>query len=150
MKKLPVMARLGIIFLSWRRHLESGARPYGVTLKQQYLLRRLAESDLRPSQIADMLFCDRPTATVVIDNMRRYGWVSSEPDVIDKRQRVVRLKDAGREKLKELQSRPEEPIDPLACFSKDEREEFDRLLIKLHGYFKACGLYKEKGEENDE
>jgi len=144
------MSRLGIVFLTWRRHLESDIRPYGITLPQQYLLRQLAEKDLHPSQIADLLFCDRPTATVVIDNMKRYGWVTSETDSIDGRQRIVRLTEAGREKLKELEGMPEEPVDPLACFTEGEREEFERLLIKLHGHFEALGLYRYKGEGKHE
>ena len=54
---LPVMSRLGVIFLTWRRYLENGIRPYGITLKQQYLLRQLsAEGFLYPSDIADKLF----------------------------------------------------------------------------------------------
>ncbi len=150
MSKLPVMSRLGIVFLTWRRHLESEIRPYGITLKQLYLLRRLAGKELRPSEIADMLFCDRPTATVVIDNMKRYGWVTSEADISDGRQRIVRLTKAGKEKLKGLENMPEEAIDPLACFTEEERNELERLLRKLQEHFKACGLYQYKGEENHE
>lgn len=150
MKKLPIMSRLGIVFLTWRRHLESGVRPYGVTLKQQYLLRRLAKGELRPSQIADMLFCDRPTATVVIDNMKKYGWVTSETDAADARQRIVRLTKAGKEKLKELEEKPEDAFDPLACFTEEEREEFERLLKKMQEHFKAYGMYRYKGEEENE
>jgi DNA-binding MarR family transcriptional regulator len=135
------MSRLGVIFLTWRRHLESGARQHGVTLKQQYLLKRLAEREfLYPSEIAEKLYCDRPTATVVIGNMRKRGWVASEKDRANGRRRVVTITESGKEKLRELQGKPKETIDPLVCFTTKERTEFDRLLIKLQKHLKACGL----------
>jgi DNA-binding MarR family transcriptional regulator len=138
---LPEMSRMGVVFLAWRRHLESGLRTYNITLKQQYLLKRLAEREhLHPSEIAEMLFCDRPTATVVISNMKRYGWIRSKRDETNGRMQIVTLSEAGREKLKELERMPKEAIDPLGCFTAKERTEFDRLLRKLQKHLKACGL----------
>jgi DNA-binding MarR family transcriptional regulator len=140
-RSLPVMSRLGVVFLTWRRHLESGVRPYGVTLKQQYLLRQIAAKEfLYPSDVAEMLFCDRPTATVVINNLKKYGFVQSEKDETNGRRQKVTLTQAGREKAEELANIPEDAIDPLACYSKEEKAEFERLLIKLHRHLKACGL----------
>lgn len=138
---LPVMSRLGVVFLMWRRHLESGVRPLNVTLKQQYLLKRFEEREyLYPSEIADMLYCDRPTATVVINNMKKYGWISSEKDPENGRRQRVKLTPPGMEKLAELRGRPAESINPLACFNDSEKAEFERLLKKLHRHLKACGL----------
>lgn len=139
--KLPVMSRLGVVFLMWRRHLEGGVRPFDVTLKQQYLLKRLEEREyLYPSEIADMLYCDRPTATVVINNMKKYDWISSEKDPANGRRQRVKLTPPGRDKLAELRGKPVETIDPLACFNDSEKAEFERLLTKLHRHLKACGL----------
>ena len=138
---LPVMSRLGVVFLTWRRHLENGIRPYGITLKQQYLLRQLsAEGFLYPSDIADKLFCDRPTATVVINNLKKYGFVYSAKDEDNGRRQRVMLTQKGYEKVAELAQRPGEDIDPLACFTNTEKAEFEKLLVKLHRYLKANGL----------
>lgn len=138
---LPVMSRMGVVFLMWRRHLESGVRPFDVTLKQQYLLKRLdAREYLYPSEIADMLYCDRPTATVIINNMKKYGWITSEKDDTNGRRQKVMLTPCGRNKLDELAKLPVEAIDPMACFTDTEKAEFERLLKKLHRHLKACGL----------
>lgn len=140
-QRLPAMSRLGVVFLTWRRYLESGIRPYGVTLKQQYLLKQLAAKGfLYPSDIADMLFCDRPTATVIIQNLKRYGFVCSEKDEGNGRRQKVMLTQAGCEKAAELAKMPGEAIDPLACFTEEEKAEFERLLVKLHRHLKDSGL----------
>jgi DNA-binding MarR family transcriptional regulator len=104
-------------------------------------LKRLAAKEfLYPSEIADMLFCDRPTATVVIGNMKKYGWVASSKDDMNGRRQKVTLTESGREKLRELADIPAQTVDPLSCFSSEEKAEFDRLLKKLHRHLTACGL----------
>jgi DNA-binding MarR family transcriptional regulator len=91
---------------------------------------------LYPSQIAEMLFCDRPTATVVIKNMEKQGWVERQRDAQDRRQVRVRISGQGRDKLAEIRrSREKGQVDPLACFSAKEVAAFDRLLVKLNQYF---------------
>ena len=59
MRKLSSMSKLGIIYLTWTRLLQKDLVPYNITLKQQYVLKHLAEIEfLHPSQITDMLFCE--------------------------------------------------------------------------------------------
>ncbi len=138
---LPLMTRLGIVFLTWRRHLESNARPHNITLKQQFLLKQLACREfIYPSEIADMLFCDRPTATVVISNLKKNGLVRSEKDPANGRRQLVMLTEAGRQKVAELAGRPQETIDPLACLTAGEQAELERLLKKVQHHLKSCGL----------
>ena len=80
------MPRLSVAFLTWRRHLQRHLVPFGITLKQVYVLRQLVRREfLYPSKIAEMLFCDRPTATVVIRNLGKQGWVVREKDEQDRR-----------------------------------------------------------------
>lgn len=45
-----------------------------------------------------MLYCDRPTASVVISNLKKYGLIASEKDEANGRRQKVTLADAGREK----------------------------------------------------
>jgi DNA-binding MarR family transcriptional regulator len=66
--------------------------------------------------------------------------VSSIKDELNGRRQKVMLTEAGYTKLRELMQKPDEAIDPLACFSEDEKAELDRLLRKLHRHLKACGL----------
>jgi DNA-binding MarR family transcriptional regulator len=129
-----VMRRLSIVFLTWRRYQQRRVAPLKVTLKQSYVLGQLEKQRfLYPSQIAQMLFCDRPTATVVIKNMEKRGWVERQRDAQDRRQVRIAITGPGRKKLAEIrQPRGKAAVDPLACFSAEEIGEFDRLLVKLY------------------
>ena len=103
-------------------------------------LRQLAKDEfLLPSQIAKMLFCDRPTATVIIKNMEKQGWLAQEQDIYDRRQIRVIITDKGRAKLAEIELPWEQIVssfDPLACFSEQEVAELDQLLVKLNNHLK--------------
>ncbi len=132
-----VMGQLGIAFLTWRRYLQRHFVPLGITLKQYYVLRRLAQrKSLQPSEIANMLFCDRPTATVIVRNMEKQGWVNRHKDTQDRRQVRVVITYSGRTKLKEVEQSSlwkaaESGFDPLACFDEAEAVELNRLLAKM-------------------
>ena len=82
-----------------------------------------------------MLFCDRPTATVVIRNLGKRGWVKREKDEHDRRQIRVILTAAGRAKLNEVEcspwNGPAQRVAPLTGFSQAEIAELNRLLRKL-------------------
>jgi DNA-binding MarR family transcriptional regulator len=127
-----VMARLGTAFLTWRRYLQRGLAPYGITLKQQHLLRELDQVEyLYPSDIAEMLFCDRPTATVVLDNLAKQGWIRRERDPENRKFMRISITPAGRQKLAELSAVQWGDFDPLAAFTDEELQQFDTLLRKL-------------------
>ena len=128
--ELSVLSRIGVIFLTWRRCLQKRILPHGISLKQLHILRQLQKKEaLSPSEIAELLFCDRPTATSILNTMKRYGWVESGKDPLNlKKQRVI-LTYAGREKLASLVGFALEPsFDPMACFTKEERLQFEALL----------------------
>lgn len=133
---LPLMNRIGTIFLTWRRHLQRGYARYGITLKQIHLLHQLRYREfLYPSDIAEMLYCDRPTATVIIRNMIRKGWVRKDGDPQNRKRWRVQITAAGRRKEQAVlasRTNPERVFDPDACFSKGERDQMERLLMKLH------------------
>ncbi|VBB07150.1 Hypothetical protein LUCI_2394 [Lucifera butyrica] len=136
--KLPTMSKLGVVFLTWRRYLQRKLNSHKITLKQLYVLRQLEKCEfLYPSQIADMLFCDRPTATVVIKNLEREGWVTKEKDHENSKQVKVFLAPEGHQKLLSLKNGsklPVEEVDPLECFTIEEKQQFDQLISKLDRY----------------
>jgi DNA-binding MarR family transcriptional regulator len=137
-----VIARMTIVSLTWKRYLQRVLVPYDITLKQAYVLRELVSRDfLYPAQLANMLFCDRPTATVIVRNMERQGWVAREKDAQNRKYVRLRITEAGKEKLAELaQSLVSETLfDPLACFSEEEVKELERLFGKLSKHFKKIG-----------
>jgi DNA-binding MarR family transcriptional regulator len=137
MARLGTMARIGLAHLTWKRYLQEGMTRLGITLKQYHVLRQLERRRfLYPSDIARELFCDRPTATVVVNNLEREGWVERAPDPDDGRRVRVLLATAGRKKLTEVRRSPEmkqrRQFDPLAGLNADEREQLNELLGKLN------------------
>ncbi|MGE5630950.1 MAG: MarR family winged helix-turn-helix transcriptional regulator [Caulobacteraceae bacterium] len=142
MHKLPLMPKMGVIFLSWRRSLQKNLVPHKITLKQEYVLNQLLKKDfLYPSQIADMLFCDRPTCTVIIKNMEREKWIRREKDIENAKQVRIYITEQGKEKIVSLKSalssKGEENLDPLACLSEEEKEQLDLILSKVLSYLKV-------------
>lgn len=128
-----IMARLGVAFLTWRRYLQRSIAPHGITLKQHYVLHQLEKTDyLYPSDIAEALFCDRPTATVILDNLEKQGWIQRLPDPENRRYTRISITPSGHEKLSELHALPGVDFDPLEPFTTEELDEFSRLLAKLN------------------
>ena len=139
--KWPIMHAIGIAFLTLKHFRQKEVLPYGITLKQFYVLRQLKRKGvLNPSEIADMLYCDRPTATVVIKNMEKQDWVKRELDPDDSRRIRVTLKPIGQAKMKEivrkLTDSQKESFEPLSCFTSREKEQFTKLLAKLNLHLK--------------
>jgi DNA-binding MarR family transcriptional regulator len=133
----PTMSRIGVIFLTWQRYLQKQLVPHQITLKQQFVLRKLvAKPSLNPSQIAHMLYCDRPTATVILNNMERQGWVRKSKDPLNRKLVDISITVEGREKLASLQQAFEsaQEFDPLSCFSEEENEQLNQLLKKLNDH----------------
>jgi DNA-binding MarR family transcriptional regulator len=138
-KKLPVMSRLGVVFLTWRRHLEKTTKSHSLTLNQYYILRQLKQKEyLNPSEIAEMLFADRPTATVVIDNLKKYGYVRKERDAEDGKRIRVSITEAGVRQVDKAEKDMEEmtTFDPLACLSEEEKQTLEALLVKMQNHMK--------------
>lgn len=134
-KRIPTMNKIGIIFLTGRRQLQRIMVPQKITLKQYHLLRQLVTKDyLNPSQVAEMLFCDRPTATVIIKNLERQGWIRREKDPENGKQIRLFITEMGRVKYDQVE--PEisknEGNDLLDCLTPEEREQLDILITKVY------------------
>ena len=140
-KTLSPLAKLQIAFLTQKRYLQKVLQPYGITLKQAFVLKQLEQAGyLHPSNIASILFSDRPTTTVILRNMARKGWLQLQRDPQDRRQTRVSMTVKGQNKLAQIQKTPwgsPNPEDePLACFNEGELQEFDRLLTKLNRHLR--------------
>ena len=145
-KKWPIMHSIGTAFLTLKRYRQKEVQPCGITLKQFYVLRQLEQKgQLYPSEIAEMLFCDRPTATVVIKNMENRSWVKRELDQDDARRIKVTIKSEGLIKLKDVRKKIKQPkgntFDPFSCFTNREKEQFTKLLSKLNQHIKQLNVY---------
>jgi DNA-binding MarR family transcriptional regulator len=137
-----IMARISAIHLDWKRFVSRGLAAHGISPKQIFVLRKLSEADgLNPSEIADLLHADRPTATVMIDTLARRGWIARHRSTADAKRVVVTLTPAGRRKLRSVPERlwrsGRMPVDPESCLSPDECAQLGRLIDRIHSHILA-------------
>lgn len=123
--------------LSFKRRVARDLLPHGVNPKQVYVLRQLAErGGLSPSEVAEMIFADRPTATSMLNTLQRAGFIHRRPHPGDGRQVLVEISAQGRRKLASVPLRlwrtGHVAFDPEARLDPQERRELARLLVKLN------------------
>ena len=98
-KHEDVLEAISQIHLGIRRYLQAGLETQGLTLNQNKLLLMLRRRPfVYPSDAADLLNCDRPTASVIIRNLEKKEWVAREPDPESRRRVRIVLTEAGRAK----------------------------------------------------
>ena len=141
-RQARVMELCSRAHLLWKRYLERELQAHGVSIKQVYLLHRLAEAgSLGPAEIADELFCDRPTATSLLDTLQRRGWIARESDPADGRRRRVVLTAASRRKRRSLPATASravpQDVDPLAPLSTRAAADLERALDRLVRHLEA-------------
>jgi len=123
--------------LTWKRRVARDLAPHGLNPKQIFVLRKLQETGgLAPSQIAELTFADRPTATSMINTLERSGFVRRRRDPVNAKWVIVEITAQGRRKLDsvplQLWRSGRTTFDPEACLTKDERQELIRLLEKVN------------------
>lgn len=131
-----VMTLIGQVHLTWKRHLERALVGHDITLKQYHLLVQLDKQEfLRPAEVARELFCDRPTASVILRNMEKRGWISRNPDPANRKRVRVKLRAAGRRKMTHIRALPELArrfeFDPFGGMSKSDAASFVTYLETL-------------------
>jgi len=134
-----IMELVSRAHLQWKRRVARDLLPFGISPKQIYLLRKLRKSgSLAPSQIAELVFADRPTVTSMLITMERAGWITRRRDPANRKQVIVEITLAGQEKLASvplhLWRTGRTTFDPEAGLSAAERAELIRLLEKLTGW----------------
>jgi DNA-binding MarR family transcriptional regulator len=139
---LPI-SRIAVISLTWSRRLQRQLLPHGLTLKQLHVLQELTRKEvLSPSQIAEMLYAYRPTATVIIRNLRKNGWVAKERDPENRRRFRVVITARGRQKVQEVRRsgfRGNPSLKLEAVFSPEELKQLDSYLQRLQRHLEETG-----------
>ncbi len=126
------MSIMGTIFLTYRRSLQKKLLPAGSTLKQHYVLRQLIKREyMQPSEIADELFCDRPTASVIIKNLQKHGWITREKAPDNRKFHRITITAKGRAQVEKTKDLIIPDHDPFAMLNEDEKKQFARLLRKI-------------------
>lgn len=137
-KKADLMSGIGQLFLTWRRYLQKQIIPAECTLKQHYLLNRLSKKNfLIPSEIARELFCDRPTASVIIRNLEKKGWVQRKKNPENQKSFRIYITEAGREVLTQTGKLLQTRINPTSCLTEEDQKDLARILEKMRNYFSS-------------
>ncbi len=134
------LSQMAQVMHMFRRYRRSHVTAFGVTVPQFDVLMQLdRRGELNPSQIADLLFIDRPTTSVILRNLERRGWIERDRDEVNRKYVVIRLTDEGREKLRELgeaEERQAGDFDPLSCFAAEELARLEAMLDRLILHFR--------------
>lgn len=131
---------LGLIaecHLEWKRYLQRRLSNHDITLKQFHVLNRLDRHDaLHPMDLAESLYCDRPTVSTILRNMKKRGWVDRGIDPKDARYILVSITPAGRKTLRAIRDggvfAGADFANPLEVFSSRELHALKESLSKLH------------------
>jgi DNA-binding MarR family transcriptional regulator len=135
----PILELVSRAHLAWKRRVARDLAPFGVNPKQIFLLRKLAASGgLSPSDIANLLYADRPTATSMLGTLDRAGWITRSKHPVDGRRMVIEITPKGRKKLasvpEHLWRTGRTRFKPEGCLDASERAGLSRLLTKLVGW----------------
>ena len=134
------LSQMAQVIHMFKRYRQIHVTAFGVTVPQFNALIQLERyGELNPSQIADLLFSDRPTTSVIMRNLARRGWVERDRDETNRKYVVVRITDEGKDKLRELSEAEESQsgdFEPLACFTEAELSQLEAMLDKLILHFR--------------
>ena len=134
------LSQMAQVMHMFKRYRQTHVTAFGVTVPQFNTLMQLERrGELNPSQIASLLFSDRPTTSVIVRNLERRGWVERVRDEANRKYVIIRITDAGREKLRELREAEERQtgdFDPLSCLTKTELAQLESMLDKLILHFR--------------
>lgn len=135
MSELHILALISKINQLIRRFLEAGLESKDLTFNQYNLLQLIVmRSQIRPSEAAEALGCNRPTATVIVNNLEKKGWVHRQTDPENRRQVLVRLTEAGREKAETTRQwviSVKGSFDPLVGLSEEEIAQLRDFLERI-------------------
>jgi len=141
--KLSVIGRIGVISLMWKRYLQKQLLPHNITLKQTYLLKQLIRVDfLYPAKISELLFCDRPTASVIIGNLVKNGWVQKDHDPENKKRVRISITLLGAKKVNQVLEagyQGDKSLDHKTILTEQEMKILEGALIKLQKTIEKMG-----------
>lgn len=110
---------------------EQVAAKHQLTGSQARMLALVAEEPMPMSQLAGRMKCEPSNITGLVDRMERRGLVTREPDVRDRRIKLVTPTGAGREVAGQIWTELDYAANPLAGLAQTERETLRDLLRKI-------------------
>jgi MarR family transcriptional regulator for hemolysin len=112
---------------------------HGISPRDHAVLVTAMTGEFTQTQVARMVGLDKTTMVVTVDELEAAGLAERCPSSTDRRARVIRVTEAGEEKLREAEKVLDRVRDDvLGVLLPDEREVFLRALGTL-----ACGRLAE-------
>jgi len=127
----PIIELISHIHLSNKRFAEQQTIKVGLTIKQYFLLKQLEKYNLTPAKVALMLYADRPTVSVIINNLKKKGYITVKHNPKDKRSTILMISDKGNAKLAKFNHLKHKKIQPLSSLNNIEKETLRTLLEKV-------------------
>lgn len=87
-------------------------------------------------ELAELLYIEKATATVMLQKMQRKGLIDRRQDAEDQRMTRIYLTPCGREKTKALKSASDTVLkEAMSCISGDDKIRFAAVLNKMSDKF---------------
>lgn len=137
--------KMSWLFLEWRRFNQKRLVNYDITIQQMAVLSELEKNDFRsPNEIANYLHCDRPTASVIIKNIEKKGWIYRKKDENNAKYHKILISAQGKEILQSISSSvPPLTTSPFDILTPAENEQLFYLLKKCESRMKEIISLKE-------
>jgi len=143
------ISKMGRIFLARRRLQAERIRCFDITIQQMALIGLARQRGaVSPSEAAEALFCDRPTASVIAKHCVWEGWLEKSRRPEDRRSHRLHLTGSGEELLDRIEASrlAMGPVgDALDILSEAEALAFRAALEKVEA--RAMELYAEQRRE---
>lgn len=111
----------------------------GFASSHGFILFQLSRNEhLTMSEISTRINRDKSTTTVLVRKLEKEGFISSTPDTNDKRSRIVKLTEKGKQFNSITEDISHELMETFyKGFSKEEKEIFFQTLLKIQGNFNS-------------
>ena len=87
-------------------------------------------------ELTEKINRDKSTTTVLVRKLEAEGFITGEPDPVDKRSRIIFLTEKGKQFNKTARELSKELLDTFyKGFSEKEKEDFFQTLLKIKSNF---------------
>ncbi|WP_405004456.1 MarR family transcriptional regulator [Kitasatospora purpeofusca] len=125
---VDLMANLVALF---HREYEEAAAARSLTGAQAKVLALLRRGPMPMRQIAQTLSCEPSNITGIVDRLETRGFVTRQPDLQDRRVKLVAATETGAGASEELRESLNFAREPLAALDSAERTQLRDLLRRM-------------------
>ncbi|MEQ4193255.1 MULTISPECIES: MarR family transcriptional regulator [unclassified Streptomyces] len=130
---LEVVELIGAVVARYHEEYDRAAAEQALTGAQARVLGLLSLEAMPMRRIARRLKCEPSNVTGIVDRLALRGLVERQADPGDRRIKVAALTAEGREVARVLRDSLDFAREPLAGFSREEREVLRGMLRRMAG-----------------